>query len=82
MCSGIQGPRQRRGLSSVVGAEKATGNVGTRWRLISGFSGRQVSAGGEQVDSEFGKGHWGPEVADCRDYQGQRDPHTVREAHD
>ena len=27
---------------------------------MSGFSGRQVSAGGEQVDSEFGKGHWAP----------------------
>ena len=34
--------------------------VDLRARLMSGFSGRQVSAGGEQVDSEFGKGHWAP----------------------
>lgn len=33
-CAGIQGPRQQRGLSRVVGVEKATGNVATRWRLI------------------------------------------------
>ena len=52
--------------------------VDLRARLISGFSGRQVSAGGEQVDSEFGKGHWGPEVADCRDYHG-RGTHTPLE---
>lgn len=28
-CAGIQGPRQQRGLSRVVGAEKAAGNVAT-----------------------------------------------------
>lgn len=33
-CAGIQGPRQQRGLSRVVGVEKAAGNVATRWRLI------------------------------------------------
>lgn len=34
-CAGIQGPRQQRDLSRVVGAEKPAGKVGTQWRLIS-----------------------------------------------
>ena len=70
-----EGVVQSGGCREGHGERGDTMEVDLRARLISGFSGRQISAGGEQVNSEFGKGHWGPEVADCRDYQG-RGTHT------